>query len=75
MMKAERPEALTCAAALAAAADDVSHMLGARASEGSSDACPFFLGSSETTLSVSLKQCSSISTLAETLVDSTASSD
>lgn len=57
------------------AADDVSHMLGARASEGSSDACPFFLGSSETTLLVSLKQCSSISTLAETLVTSAASPD
>lgn len=51
MMKAELPGALTCAAA----ADDVSHMLGgARASEGSSDACPFFLGSSETTFLVFL---------------------
>lgn len=74
MMKAERPEALTCAV-LRCGADDVSHMLGGarRAKEVVTPVLSF--GSTETTFWFSSKQCSSTFTLAETLVNSTASSD
>ena len=75
MMKAERPEALTCAAAaLRRWLTTFSHARRARASEGSSDALSSHSGSSKTTILPFLsEQCFSISTLAETLVNCTAS--
>jgi hypothetical protein len=75
MMKAERAEALTCAAALPLLLTTfLTCSARARAKEVVTPVLSFWVAVRQPFL-VSLTQCSSISTLAETLVNSTASPD